>query len=219
VLGAQRFPSFSKIMTVKAPEEGNIWEWRAFGVVSSELMSKVRSLPVRNGLVDHPDEDVYLLSPVSDQNVKLRKIEGRWVLKFKELLEKAPDSIELYYESQARIFDLPVTEDIMMSAAVLLRAVLPAFPAHSQYERDEIIAIFAGANPPVAVVDVPKLRSQFVVDGGWVEHADVHFSRRNLETISIHSLDKQVVERVLRSLRPDSHLEVLNYIDACRRWG
>ncbi|HEY6329907.1 MAG TPA: hypothetical protein VI756_11265 [Blastocatellia bacterium] len=206
-------------MTVKAPEEGNIWEWRVFGDVSPELMSTLQSLPVRNGLVDHPDEDIYLISPVSDQNVKLRKIEGRWVLKFKELLEKAADSIELYYESQARIFDLPVTGEVLTSAATLLGAVLPSFPSHSGYDRDQIIRIFGGASPRVSVIDVPKIRTQFMVDGGWVELAGVRFSRRTIQTVSIHSSDKKVVERTLQSFGPDAHLEVLNYIDACRRWG
>src|ERR1700730_7942310 len=51
----------------KPPEEGRIWEWRAFGHLSETLAAKVRAYPVR--FSDLRGDDIYLISPHSDQNV------------------------------------------------------------------------------------------------------------------------------------------------------
>lgn len=207
-------------MAIKPPEEGRIWEWRAFGVINAGLLSTVRALPIRNGLVNHPDEDIYLISPVSDQNVKFRKLGSRWVLKFKELIEKGPDSVELYQEGMETVWDLPVPPEVLASAATLLKAALPAPPAAvAEYGRLEIIDILARAVPQVLAFDVPKVRTQYIVDGGWVELADVGFPRVALQTISIHSFNRRVVEQTLEFLEPTAGLDVMNYVDACRRWG
>ena len=76
----------------KPSEEGQIWEWRAFGEITDELAAKIRSYPIRLGVSDIDGEDIYLVSPNSDQNVKFRKYPGGWVLKFKLLLQKAVTS-------------------------------------------------------------------------------------------------------------------------------
>src|SRR4030095_12986916 len=74
-----------RIITLKAmsksPEEGKIWEWRAFGKLSEALVARVRAHPVRMVLLNIQGEDLYLISPDSDQNVKLRRNVGGWVLK------------------------------------------------------------------------------------------------------------------------------------------
>lgn len=207
-------------MTAKPPEEGTIWEWRAFGKLNQESRSRIVALPVRSGLIDHPDEDVYLVSPTSDQNVKLRKLGGAWVIKFKELLEKSSDSMELYRESQATIFEFPVCQSTLVAAAGLLDAELP--PAGlplKKYDRQDLIEVLADSTPPIPVVEVPKVRSQFVVEGGWVELAEAIFPQCKIQTVSIHSFVKRDVERNLKLIDPQGDLIVMNYIDACRRWG
>ncbi|HET8675530.1 MAG TPA: hypothetical protein VFO63_07095, partial [Blastocatellia bacterium] len=67
----------------KAPEEGEIWEWRAFGRVDERLASLILAHPIRLGISDHRGTDLYLISESSDQNVKLRKSGTEWLLKFK----------------------------------------------------------------------------------------------------------------------------------------
>jgi hypothetical protein len=80
----------------KAPEEGKIWEWRAFGRISDEMSRKVQAYPIRLGISNLPVKDVYLISPLSDQNVKLRWYFSGLYLKFKLLLDTKPGQIELY---------------------------------------------------------------------------------------------------------------------------
>jgi len=212
--------NYEASVTVKLPEEGKIWEWRAFGRPDPEFISRVRALPVRDGLVDHPDEDIYLISPSSDQNVKLRRLGDRWVLKFKELIEKGADSIELYREGMDMVYEAPVTGDVLVAAAVLLRTELPGpLSPTERLDQEQIGALFANSTPPIAILTVPKVRSQFLVVGGWVELADVQFARGAKQTISIHSPERQFVEKNLKLLEPAGELSVMNYIDACRTWG
>jgi hypothetical protein len=205
---------------IKPPEEGKIWEWRAFGRLDTDLASRINGLPIRNGLIAHPDEDIYLLSPVSDQNVKLRKLGDHWVLKFKVLLQAGADSIELYQESMDTVYAFPVTSDILTAAARLLNTQLPLHkPPAKRLEPDELVNVFEDSTPKISHIDVPKVRSQFVVDGGWVEMADVNFPHDTVQTISIHSFQKRAVEQCLDLLQPGGDLCVMNYIEACRKWG
>src|SRR5215813_4107939 len=92
----------------KAPEEGRIWEWRAFGSLPEELIRKVQSNPIRMGIRDVAGEDVYLVSPASDQNVKLRQSQSGWTLKFKLLIETREGGFDLFEESAAYTYCLPV---------------------------------------------------------------------------------------------------------------
>jgi hypothetical protein len=207
-------------MTIKPPEEGIIWEWRAFGRLDPKLESKIRALPIRNGLVDHADEDVYLVSPASDQNVKLRKLGESWVLKFKELIEKGADCIELYREGQDTVFGFPVTRGAIETAAALLNTKLPGqLSSTDRFSREELVNVLAVSSPEIRSLDVPKVRSQFLIDGGWVELAEAIFPRGNIQTLSVHSFQRAIVEQNLEFLEPGGQLSVMNYIDACRKWG
>jgi hypothetical protein len=53
----------------KPPEEGEIWEWRAFGQPSETTLKLILDHPIRMGVKDQQGEDLYLISPISDQNV------------------------------------------------------------------------------------------------------------------------------------------------------
>src|SRR2546423_14138859 len=109
----------------KPAEEGRIWEWRAFGRISDELASKVRAYPIRLGIDDLRGEDLYLVSPDSDQNVKLRRYVKGWILKFKLLLETEPGGFELYKESAELTYRFPVALNKVKAAAQLLGIKLP----------------------------------------------------------------------------------------------
>src|SRR4051812_27164278 len=109
----------------KPPEEGQVWEWRAFGNISHQTAAQVAALPIRNGIRNLPVNDVYLIPPVSEQNVKLRLTDRGWVLKFKLLLEKQQDGIELYHETARWTFAFPIRLMTMQQAARLLDVTLP----------------------------------------------------------------------------------------------
>ena len=192
----------------KPSEEGRIWEWRAFGRISDALAAKVRAYPIRFGLIDIDGEDIYLVSPRNDQNVKFRKYPGGWVLKFKLLVETKPGAFELYNESLEFTHRLPVSLDRLKEAAGLLAVKLPeaSFSVESFSEEDFVKAL-AQATPPVAESRVAKKRSQYEFENGWLELAEAKFQGRSVQSISVHSREIEVVRRMLESLQPGNELE------------
>jgi hypothetical protein len=203
---------------IKRPEEGEIWEWRAFGRLSKALGERVHSYPVRMELINVAGEDLYYIAPKSDHNIKLRKYHGRWILKFKLLLRAVPGDSELYNESAAFTYPFPVGLDQLTFAAGLLRVKLNDEPA-AALSADEFTRELENATPSARSAFVKKVRSQFEFEGGWLELADVQFSNHHIQSISIHSPDKDTVELMRERLAPGDGWEVMNYVEACRRWG
>lgn len=204
----------------KPAEEGRIWEWRAFGRINDELAAKVRAYPIRLGVDDLRGEDLYLVSPLSDQNVKLRRYAKGWVLKFKLLLETEQGGFELYKESAEFTYRLPVTLDELKAAAELLVVELPEHdPATETYGEQDFVNALARSSPPAQETRVSKRRSQYQCGDGWIELADVGFESCEVQSISLHSQHIDEVREMLKSLEPGEELEAMNYIEACRRWG
>jgi hypothetical protein len=202
----------------KPPEEGQIWEWRAFGNISHQIAAVVESLAIRNGIRDLPLTDIYLIPPVSEQNVKLRLTDRGWVLKFKLLLEKQQDGIELYHETARWTFAFPIRLTTMQQAARLLAVTLhEAALRHKSFTQKQMIAALKAATPAVVQLETKKVRSQYQFEGGWLEIADVDFGSRQIQSLSLHSPSIEVVKRMIEQLHPDNSLTVMNYVEACRR--
>src|SRR5581483_5179162 len=167
----------------KPPEEGQIWEWRGFGTISPEIAAQVESLPIRNGIRDLPGMDLYLIPPISEQNVKLRLTDRGWVLKFKRLLEKQPGGIELYHETERWTYSFPITLTTIKNAADLLGVTLPEATLPGQlFSEEQIIASLRAATPPIVAVETRKVRSQYQFAGGWLEIANVIFGERRTQS-------------------------------------
>jgi hypothetical protein len=203
----------------KAPEEGLIWEWRAFGRIPAQLAEKIKSHPVRMGISDQRGEDIYLISPTTDQNVKLRRWGAEWLLKFKLLLATGPRLIELYSETAQMVFSFPVPRDALEQAARLLAVKLPEDPDRESFDEDEFVQALVSSAPEARKVEVGKVRSQYDFDGGWVELAQVGLPRGRVESLSIQSYEVEAVENILDLLNPGPELEPMNYVEACRRWS
>jgi hypothetical protein len=203
----------------KAPEEGEIWEWRAFGRVDERLASLILAQPIRLGISDHRGTDLYLISDSSDQNVKLRMWDTEWLLKFKLLISKGPRQVELYRESSTTIYRFPVSSGELEFAANLLDVHLKTPAEKNSLTDGEFIDALLASSPPALKVEVSKLRSQFDFDDGWVEMAHVSFPGHRTQTLSIHSAERETVTKILDFLEPGQELEVMNYVEACRRWG
>lgn len=218
--GGQTLYSFKRITMTKPPEEGRIWEWRAFGPISAMLAEKVRAYPIRLGLSDLRGEDIYLVAADSDQNVKLRRYANGWVLKLKLLFETKARPFELYNESAEFTYYFPVSCDTLKEAARLLGVTLPGSTASTtSFAEAEFVKALAKSSPPVAESRVSKRRSQYQFENGWLELADVNFETRDTQSLSVHSPDIDVVRRMVDRLQPGTELEPMNYIEACRRWG
>ena len=202
----------------KPPEEGQVWEWRGFGQIGRDIASEVEALPIRNGIRNAAATDIYLISPASEQNVKLRLTDRGWLLKFKLLLEKRDDNIELYHETARWTYAFPVSEAMMQEAARLLNVALPDAALRAErFSEAEAVATFEAATPAVFSVETRKVRSQYQFEGGWAEVADVDFGSRQIQSLSLHSPSVAAVQRMVERLHPDDSLTVMNYVEACRR--
>jgi len=201
----------------KPAEEGRIWEWRAFGELPASLAAEVRSHPIRMGISDVAGEDIYLVSPLNDQNIKLRSSRDGTFLKFK-LLEARVDAFELYYESNRYTFGFPIERIRLDEAARLLDVHLDqADESRTSLSEADFTRALSLATPQVTIVVVRKLRSQFEFEEGWFELADVEFPARQTHSISIHAHSLEVVEQRVGHLSSKG-MEVINYVEACRRW-
>lgn len=205
----------------KPPEEGRVWEWRAFGPISESLAARVRAYPIRNGISDLPGDDIYLIAPKSDQNVKLRRSAGVWVLKLKLLFDTKARPFELYNESAEFNYYFPVSVARLKDSARLLGVKLPAAALSiDSFTEAEFVKALAQSSPPVVESRVSKKRSQYlVVDHGWLELADVKFATRKTQSLSVHSPEIDIAREMVARLQPGDELEPMNYIEACRRWG
>jgi hypothetical protein len=203
----------------KKPEEGEIWEWRAFGRLDPGLISRIRKRPVRFGILGHRDQDIYFISPHNDQNLKLRRVDGRWVLKTKVLLERTPGRFELYRESAGQIFEFPLSPETVREAARLLETtVAEELLREPTASAGEFSRLMANAETPISTVDVRKVRSQFEYEDGWIETSDVVFPSQRVQSLSLHATVISIVERALADLTPGQELIAMNYIEACRKW-
>ena len=204
----------------KAPEEGEIWEWRAFGQPSQTTLKVIRKHRIRMGVKDHQGEDLYLISPISDQNVKLRQWKDEWVLKFKLLLTTAPRGIELYTETAGWVHRFPIGPELLSHATRLLGTKLPeSSDPPTSLSAAELIDALAHATPPITKVRVVKRRSQFEFGDGWVELSEARFPNNSIQSLSIHSPNAEAVVAILDQLKASAEMEVMNYVEACRRWG
>jgi hypothetical protein len=106
----------------------------------------------------------------------------------------------------------------MQQAARLLDTTLPeAALRHKGFTRKQMIAALRAATPAVVQVETKKVRSQYQFEGGWLEIADVDFGSRQIQSLSLHSPNIEVVKRMIEQLHPDNSLTVMNYVEACRR--
>jgi len=204
----------------KAAEEGKIWEWRAFGTLNPELLAGISMLPLRNGVVGRPEFDTYFIAPKSDNNVKLRDLDGRPVLKLKPYLRSEDGPIELYQESLDLVYDFPVAKSVFDRVCALLETAPTGDLSSIQtFGSEGLIRTLASCRPRIKTVEVSKTRSQYIVDSGWIELADMLFPRKRTQSLSIHSFKKEVVKRTLDDLKLLRGLKVMNYVQACRMWG
>jgi hypothetical protein len=172
------------------------------------------------GLSDVRGEDIYLVSPASDQNVKLREFATGWFLKFKLLLATKPGAVELYRESARFTHRFPVGLEHVEEAARLLGVKLPELMGGpATFDEETLVQTLIKSSPPTIKIKVRKKRSQFQFDGGWLEMADVWFARNQVQSVSIHSTDIETVRGMLKRLDIGDGMEAMNYIEACRRWG
>jgi hypothetical protein len=113
-----------------------------------------------------------------------------------------------------------VQGELLEEAASLLQLRLNVEqPGNGLVTIAQFTAALIGCSPPARRIETDKIRSQYFVEGGWIELARVTFASGVVESISIHSPNLAVVQAVLRYLDPGPEIVAMNYVAACRKWG
>jgi hypothetical protein len=200
-------------MSRKPTEEGWFWEFRAFGDVPAAIAERVAAYE-RRGAAAVENDDLYFVSSLTDQNVKLRTDSG--LLKLKPLLVRLDEGFELYEESERLVFPMPAPPDAVRMAGGLLGVALDARAA---VDRDALVAALEAHAPAIRGVRVRKRRTQYSTGDAWIELAELAFPAASMRSLGIQSASLDAVRALRDALDPARALAPAGYVEACRRWA
>ena len=164
------------------------WEWRTFGDSFGDADSRFAAL--EPGGVQESDE-IYFLSPVGDQNVKIRDL----LMDIKTLEHINPDGLEQWKPVMKGAFPLPADEVKKVFDA--LGASLPPL-ARADYTLEQFVDELAKPGGRLRVVNVHKKRTRYKIDGCMSEMTEVVADGKKTRTVAIESED---AARVIATVR------------------
>jgi len=169
------------------------WEWRTFGQEFGAAEPRLAALAVENV---QQSEEIYLISTVSDANVKIRN----GLLDIKQLETVNADGLERWRPVLKAAFPLSP-----FAIAQLHTALGLAVPAVDQLTLDGLLAGLASAGGPVHVVSVTKTRNRFHIQGCAAELTDVIASGTKVRTVAIEDTDADKVIGAVRAIGLDGY--------------
>jgi exopolyphosphatase/guanosine-5'-triphosphate,3'-diphosphate pyrophosphatase len=169
------------------------WEWRTFGESFGESDDRFAALEPSG--VQESDE-VYLLSPVTDENVKIRDL----LMDIKTLKQVNADGLEQWTPVMKGAFPLPAAQVKRVFDAL---GVSSPPLARGEYSLEQFVAELAEPGGHLRVVQVRKKRVRYKVDGCMSEVTEVIADGKKTRTVAIESEDATRVIATVRSLGLD----------------
>ncbi len=169
------------------------WEWRTFGDSFGAVDGQFAAL--EPGSVQESDE-TYLLSPVTDENVKIRDL----LMDIKTLEQVNPDGLEQWKPVMKGAFPLPAAQVKDVFAAL---GVTPPPLARTDYSLEQFVSELAEPGERLQVVQVHKKRARYKVDGCMAELTDVVADGKKTRTVALESEDPARVIAAVRKLGLD----------------
>jgi len=158
------------------------WEWRTFGASFGDADRRFHQLPP--GKVQESDE-LYLLSPNCDANVKIRD----QLMDIKALEQVNPDGLEQWRPVMKGKFPLPAAE--VANACAALR-VAPLSP-RDDYTLEQIRAELAHPSRGVRAVSVHKRRQRYTVGECLAEMTELIADGHPARTVALEFEDPAIV--------------------------
>ena len=158
------------------------WEWRTFAASFGDADRRFRQLPPVK--VQESDE-LYLLSPNCDANVKIRD----QLMDIKALEQVNPDGLEQWRPVMKGKFPLPAAE--VATVCAVLR-VAPLSP-RDEYTLEQIQAELAHPSRGVRTVSVHKRRQRYTVGQCLAEMTELIADRHPTRTVAIEFEDAAIV--------------------------
>ncbi|HTT37500.1 MAG TPA: hypothetical protein VMH32_07510 [Burkholderiales bacterium] len=176
------------------------WEWRTFA--QSFGKSDERLAALKPSGVQESDE-LYLLSPLSDENAKIRDL----LLDIKTLQQVDQNGLEQWRPVMKAAFPLSAA-DVTKVFNVL--GLVPPPSIGAQYTLEQLTTALGGPGGATRVVNVHKKRAHYEVDGCLAEMTEVVADGNRTRTVAIESEDPARVVAAVRKLGLD-RFENINY--------
>lgn len=168
------------------------WEWRTFGESFGEADAKFATFTPSD--IQETDE-LYFLSPASDQNVKVRFD----LMDIKTLVEVNGDGLEQWKPVMKAKFPLAAEEVTKVLEALDVRG---ASPTRTEYTLDQFVAELAVPGG-LRAVKVHKRRVRYKVNGCTSEMTDVVADGQKTRTVALELEDAAQVSATVRELGLD----------------
>jgi len=169
------------------------WEWRTFGTSFGDSDRQFAAL--EPGGVQESDE-IYFLSPVGDQNVKVRDR----LMDIKTLEQVNSDGLEQWKPVMKGSFPLPADQVKSVFSAFDLPA--PQL-ARADYTLDQFVEELAKPGGRLRVINVHKKRTRYKIDGCMSEMTEVVADGKKTRTVALESEDAARVIATVRKLGLD----------------
>ncbi|HEX5634548.1 MAG TPA: hypothetical protein VFX50_15005 [Gemmatimonadales bacterium] len=164
------------------------WEWRTFDSEDRVAVGRFAALTAER--VQESDE-VYLLSPLTDANVKVRDD----LMDIKTLEAVGPTGLEQWRPIMKASF--PLTADAVQAVCSAL-GVTPPAALREATTLEELVESLEGQG--VRAVPVHKLRLRYVIDGAMAEMTEVITGGKRVRSVAIESEDTEQVNQALEEM-------------------
>ena len=182
------------------------WEWRTFGQAFGDAEENIKKHGEKGF---KKSEEKYILSKVSNENVKFRDD----LIDIKTLKEINNDKLEQWYPALKSGF--PIEKDkLEILFRDYFKVPLPEFKRDT-YTYKEFLDELVGKCDQLVVVDVYKERHAFEINGATVEIAEPTFNGVPMRTICVEHTDPVNVINTVRELGAIGFKNI-NYIAAMK---
>ena len=168
------------------------WEWRTFGATFGAADSKFAALKVEK--VQESDE-IYLLSPVTDANVKIRAE----LMDLKTLEQTSHAGLEQWRPVMKGSFPLGHADVATVCAAL----GVPPPAGQKAFTLDQLLAELGAPSRGVRAVAVHKRRLRYTINGCMSEMTEVVADGTPVRTVAIESEDAGRVVEAVREMGLD----------------
>ena len=166
------------------------WEWRTFGERFGEADQRFTSLSPRDV---EESEEVYLLSPTVDENVKIRN----QLMDIKALQQVNEDGLEQWKPVMKAGF--PLSSADVGKVFEALQVTTPPL-ARASYTLEQVIEELVKPAGRVRTVTVHKKRARYRIDECAAEMTEVAADGKNVRTVAVESEDPSSVIAAVRGL-------------------
>jgi len=181
------------------------WEWRSFGQHFGD--AETRLIAHGTDKLQHSDE-IYLLSSISDANVKIR--DG--LMDVKQLEQTDTHGFELWRPVLKEAFPLPAAASQALFAALGVTAK----QEHTPIMLDKLLAEVASTSG-LHILEVHKNRTRYHLEDCIAELTEVVADGKTIRTMAVESEDPAHIAAALRALNLEG-IENVSYPRGLKRF-